>query len=526
LKPPLDPEHVKPGTPFRQIVERRIALGAYAGRDPDAYMKERLAAVRERRASTKIHTLPDGRVIAISHQPMEGGGWVATHEDITEQRRYEAKIAHMAHHDALTDLPNRVLLRERLEHALAGTLRGNQALAILMLDLDRFKEINDSLGHPVGDALLKLVADRLRSGLREGAMVARLGGDEFAIVEEVTTAAIEATAIVERIHAMLSEPFDLGDHQVVCGASIGIAVAPADGADPDQLLKNADLALYRAKSQGRGTHRFFEPEMNRLMQARRDLERDLRSALVNGEFELHYQPFVNLQSGEIAGCEALLRWHHPRRGMVSPAEFVPLAEEIGLIAPIGEWVLRNACAEAAKWPDSVRIAVNLSPAQFKGQPLVPTVVSALATSGISPQRLELEVTESVMIEDCGTTLATLEQLHELGICIALDDFGTGYSSLSFLRKYPFDKIKIDRAFVSELSATAEGSRAIVRSVVQLAVSLGKTTTAEGVETKELLELVRAEGCTEVQGYYVSRPKPSSSIVALLLGQPAQAASAA
>jgi predicted signal transduction protein with EAL and GGDEF domain len=325
---------------------------------------------------------------------------------------------------------------------------------------------------------------------------------------------------------LLSAPFDLGDHQVVVGSSIGIAIAPSDGADPDRLLKSADLALYRAKSDSRGTHRFFEPEMNRLMQARRDLERDLRNALVNCQFELYYQPFVELQSGNIAGCEALLRWHHPLRGMISPADFIGLAEETGLIEPIGEWVLRNACAEAAKWPEHVRIAVNLSPAQFKSPQLLPTVVSALASSGVPPQRLELEVTESVMIQDSEAALATLQQLHNLGVRIAVDDFGTGYSSLSFLREYPFDKIKIDRTFVSELSGASDDSRAIVRAVVHLAVSLGKTTTAEGVGTKELFDLVRAEGCTEVQGYYVSQPRPSQDIAGLLVRQVAKRASAA
>jgi diguanylate cyclase (GGDEF)-like protein len=399
-------------------------------------------------------------------------------------------------------------------------------LAILVIDLDRFKEVNDSLGHSVGDRLLKAVADRLRAELREGAMIARLGGDEFAIFADVTNAAIEAAAIAERVQMLLSAPFDLGDHQMLVGSSVGIAIAPSDGTDPDGLLKSADLALYRAKSDGRGTHRFFEPEMNRLIQARRELERDLRGALVNCQFELHYQPFVDLQSGKIAGCEALLRWHHPMRGTISPVDFIGLAEETGLIAPIGEWVLRNACAEAAKWPDHVRIAVNLSPAQFKSAQLVSTVLGALATSGIPPQRLELEVTESVMIEDCEAALRTLRQLHGLGVRIAVDDFGTGYSSLSFLRKYPFDKIKIDRTFVTELSAASGDSRAIVRAVVHLALSLGKTTTAEGVETKELFDLVRSEGCTEVQGYFISQPRPCADIAELLVPQVEKKASAA
>jgi diguanylate cyclase (GGDEF)-like protein/PAS domain S-box-containing protein len=439
-------------------------------------------------------------------------------EDITDRRKSEEKILHMARHDALTDLPNRVLLRDRLEHALTGIGRGQCCLAVLMLDLDRFKEINDTLGHPVGDSLLKAVAERLRSCVREGTTIARLGGDEFAVIEHVTDPIVEASALAERVQAALGAAFDLGDHQVVAGSSIGIAVAPRDGTDADQLLKNADLALYRAKGDGRGTHRFFESEMNRLMQARRDLERDLRNALANGEFDLHYQPVINLQCDTISSCEALLRWQHPTRGMVFPTEFILLAEETGLIAPIGEWVLRNACAEAATWPDHVNVAVNLSLAQFRGPQLLPAVVSALASSGVRPQRLELEVTETVLMHDSEATFATLRQLHELGVRIALDDFGTGYSSLNFLRSFPFDKIKIDRSFVNELSHAREESRAIVRAVVRLANSLDKTTTAEGVETRELLDLVRAEGCTEAQGYYFSQPKPSSEIAALFFSR--------
>ena len=400
------------------------------------------------------------------------------------------------------------------------------ALAVLMLDLDHFKDINDTLGHPVGDALLQAVAGRLRSCVRDTATIARLGGDEFAIVESMTDPLIEASALAERIQSTLVASFDLGDHQVTTGTSIGIAVAPGDGADADQLLKNADLALYRAKGAGRRTHRFFEPEMDQLMRARRDLERELRDALRNGEFELYYQPLLNLETDQISGCEALLRWNHPTRGMILPADFIPVAEEMGLIVPIGEWVLREACAEAATWPVNLKIAVNVSPAQFKSPALMSVIVSALATSGIAPQRLELEVTESVMIQDSEAAFATLGQLHGLGVRIALDDFGTGYSSLSFLRKFPLDNIKIDRSFVYELADASEDSRAIARAVIRLAVTLGKTTTAEGVETVEMLESVRAEGCTEMQGYYFSRPQTSSVIAGMLLTQAKKLASVA
>jgi diguanylate cyclase (GGDEF)-like protein len=352
-----------------------------------------------------------------------------------------------------------------MEHALANARRGKCAMVVFMLDLDRFKEVNDTLGHPVGDNLLEAVAMRLRACVRETATIARLGGDEFAVVEVMSNPVFEATVLAERIQNALSAPFDLGDYQVVTGTSIGIAVAPSDGTDSDEIMKKADLALYRAKGGGRGTHRFFEPEMDQVMQVRRALERDMRSAIANGEFELHYQPFVDAMSGVVSGYEALLRWRHPGRGMVMPAEFIPLAEETGLIVPIGEWVLRTACAEAGKWPAHLKIAVNLSPAQFRSMELLPAVVGALASSRIAPQRLELEITESVMMEDSESVFAALGRLHELGVRIALDDFGTGYSSLSVLQKFPFDKIKIDRTFISTLLDEKEESRVIARAVV-------------------------------------------------------------
>jgi predicted signal transduction protein with EAL and GGDEF domain len=346
-------------------------------------------------------------------------------------------------------------------------------------------------------------------------LVARLGGDEFALIEYVTNPAKEAADLAERIRKELSKPFDLGDHQVTTGASIGIAIAPRVGADCDEILKSADLALYSAKSGGRGSFRFFEPELDRRMHARRNLERDMRSALADGEFELHYQPFVNVKSGEISGFEALLRWHHPQRGLIMPGEFIPLAEETGLIAPLGEWVLRAACAEAAKWPVDLKIAINLSPAQFRSKELVSIIVGALANSGVAPHRLELEVTETVIMHDSEAVFASLGQLHELGVRIALDDFGTGYSSLSFLQKFPFDKIKIDRSFVNELSNAKEESRLIARAVVRFAVSLGKTTTAEGVETREQLDILCAEGCAETQGYYFSPPVRGSEVAKMV-----------
>jgi diguanylate cyclase (GGDEF)-like protein/PAS domain S-box-containing protein len=438
--------------------------------------------------------------------------------DITERKRAEARIAHMAHHDALTNLANRVLFRQRLEEALNSERQSESGVTIFSLDLDRFKEVNDTLGHPIGDALLKAVTERLCSCIRETDTIARLGGDEFAIIQHAADQAPEAAKLAKRIQEAVCTPFDLSGHHVTVGTTIGIAIAPGDGTDPDQLLKNADLALYRAKSEGRGTYRFFEAEMNQRMQARRELERDLRNALADGGFDLHYQPLVNLERNEVCGFEALLRWDHADRGKVPPLEFIPLAEETGLIVPIGEWVLRRACTDAAKWPTHLKIAVNISAAQFRSRNLLELIVNVLATTGLAPNRLELEITESVTLEESEATFATLQKLHDFGVRIALDDFGTGYSSLSNLRKFPFDKIKIDRSFVSDLSHANVDAVAIVRSVAQLGVTLGMATTAEGVETGEQLEKVRAEGCTEMQGYFCSKPMAASEVQLFLAKQ--------
>ena len=470
--------------------------------------------------------LADGRFISVLRKPMSDGGLVSTHEDVTEQRHAEARIAHLAHHDVLTDLPNRALLRERMEQALTAIQKGGRALAILLLDLDRFKEVNDTLGHPMGDALLKSVTERLLDCVREDDTVARLGGDEFAIVQRTADPATDSVVLARRIQEVISAPFDLEGHHAVVGTSIGIAVGPGDGETPDDLLKNADLALYRAKIEGRGTYRFFEADMDRRLQARRGLERDLRSALGNGEFALHYQPLVNLQRDEICGFEALLRWHHPERGDVPPCSFIGLAEETGLIVPLGEWVLKQACTEASSWPSHLKIAVNISPAQFKARNLAELVVRTLAATGMSPHRLELEITESAMLQDQEPAFATLNRLHDLGVRIALDDFGTGYSSLSNLRKFPFDKIKIDRSFVSDLHVANVDALAVVRSVAQLGVSLGMATTAEGVETKEQVEYVRAEGCTEMQGFYICPPSPAKEIERLIEASCRKSANAA
>ena len=514
------------GPPLLEDILRFNALrGEYGPGDVDEQVASKLALAKERTTYHFERERPNGTVLDVRGAPIENGGFITTYMDITERCRSEAKIAHMAGHDALTNLPNRTLFRERLDQALAGARAGDGRLAVLMLDLDRFKEVNDTLGHPVGDELLKAVAGRLRNCIRECNTLARLGGDEFSIIQQVADPASEATALAMRIQDVMSTPFDLGEHHVTVGASIGIAVAPTDGKDPDQLLKNADLALYRAKSEGH-SYRFFEPEMDARMRARRQLERDLRNALANNELEVYYQPLINLARDEICGLEALVRWNHAERGVVSPTDFISLAEETGLIIPIGEWVLREACTEVAAWPDHLKLAVNISPAQFKSHTLLQMVVNALARSGLAAHRLELEITESVMPEDADGAFTTLKQLRELGIRIALDDFGTGYSSLSNLRKFAFDRIKIDRSFVADLSAANVRAVALVRSMTQLGVSLGIATTAEGVETEEQLDLLRAEGCTEIQGYYICRPSPAHEIARLFLPRTQNSAGAA
>jgi diguanylate cyclase (GGDEF)-like protein len=505
-------EVVEPGCSFIELLRHRYEAGDFPG-DPEADRARILGALTEGTTTDFLITGAHGREIAVAARTMPGGGWVATHEDVTERRRSEAKIAYMARHDALTDLPNRLQFHEQLAQALTGTTRGEK-LAVLCLDIDRFKGVNDTLGHPIGDILLRAAAERLRACVRNTDIVARLGGDEFAIVQVGASQPKDATTLANRLIEAISAPYDLDGHQVVVGLSIGIAIAPDDGGQAHDLLKSADMALYRAKADGRGVYRFFEADMDARMQARRTLELDLRSAIVNGEFELFYQPLVETRTERVRGFEALIRWRHPRHGLVPPIEFIPLAEETGLIVPIGEWALHQACRDAAAWPDDVNVAVNLSPIQFKCKNLVATVMTALARAGLPPHRLELEITESVLLHESQTTLAMLHQLRDLGVRISMDDFGTGYSSLGYLRKFPFDKIKIDRSFVRDMS-DREDSLAIVRAVTAMGASLGMTTTAEGVETREQLEQLRKEGCTEVQGYLFSRPRPAAEINELL-----------
>jgi diguanylate cyclase (GGDEF)-like protein/PAS domain S-box-containing protein len=505
----LSREKIREGASFRDILDLSVAGQNHGDRTADELLEELTDFMRRSANGTHFYDLSDGRVVACAYNTTSDGGWVATYEDVTERRVAEAKIMHMARHDALTNLSNRVLFREQMDQSLN---RG-EAFAVHFIDLDRFKGVNDTLGHPVGDALLCAVTKRLQLAIRGIDTVARLGGDEFAIIQ-LGARPTDATELASRIIESMSQPFDILGHQVVIGASVGIAVAPTDGAEPDQLLRNADMALYRAKAEGRGTYHFFQPEMDAQMQARHSLEIDLRKALAAGEFELYYQPLVDLASNKVNGFEALVRWNHPARGLVGPDEFIPIAEEIGLIVPLGEWVLNQACRDAKTWPANVSVAVNLSAAQFRSPTLALSVVNALTTSGLSPSRLELEITETVLLQDDQVVLDVLHQVRDLGVRISMDDFGTGYSSLSYLRSFPFDKIKIDRSFIKELG-NANDCVAIIRAVTRLGHSLGMTTTAEGVETEDQLNILRAEGCTQVQGYLFSPPRPACEVLALI-----------
>jgi diguanylate cyclase (GGDEF)-like protein len=519
----LSPEVVKPGCTMQRLIGHRKETGSFDG-NIDEFCNAIIRNVSLGKATRQLTEAPGGRAIEIVNKPLQSGGWLATIEDITARTRADEKIAHMAHYDALTDLPNRVLFRERLEQALKAIRPGEQ-LAVMYIDIDEFKSVNDALGHPIGDELLKNIAERLRICLRESDVAARLGGDEFAVIQTAIRGQSETTQLVHRIYQAIREPMECVGHLITTDASIGIALAPGDGLDIDQLLKNADLALYGAKGDGRRTYRFFEAGMDARAKARRSLEVELRQAITEGGFELYYQPVVNLEDGRISCCEALLRWRHPQRGMISPAEFIPIAEESGMIGELGHWVLDTACAEAANWPDEVHVAVNVSPAQFKSQTLALNVASALAASGLAASRLELEITEAVLIRDDEVALEALHQLRALGVRIALDDFGTGYSSLSYLQRFPFDKIKIDRAFIKDL-AGAGASSTIVQAVVNIAAASDMTTTAEGVETEQQRNLLYILGCTEMQGYLFSPAIPAIELRQLLRSHRGRAVSAA
>jgi diguanylate cyclase (GGDEF)-like protein len=509
----VDPDRIVPGVTLSDIVAMRVAAGAGPLRAAEEYVAM-VAAVPDHGQDRSVNArLKDGRTIAIQQRRMEDGGWVATHEDITERQRAEAEVAFLARHDVLTGLPNRSVLQEYIERALPEAARGAH-FAVLFLDLDRFKAVNDTLGHSAGDALLKQVAERLRATVRQTDTIARFGGDEFVVLQPLLELPDGAMRLAQRIIEVVGEPYLLNGAQASIGVSVGIAMAPADGATSDALLKNADMALYLAKSEGRGTFRFFEPEMDARLVRRHDIERDLRIALAEGGLALHYQPIVNLHSGAVRAFEALIRWNHPTLGQLSPKEFIGIAEECGLIVSLGAWVLRQACRQAALWPESIGVSVNLSPLQFREAGLVDIITDVLDSCGLAASRLELEITETVLLASSDANLATLHQLRSLGVSIAMDDFGVGYSSLSYLHSFPFDRIKIDGSFVAKMMARREALY-IVRAIIGLCQDLGIRTTAEGVETREQLRVLRDEMATDVQGHYFSKAMPAEAIPAFL-----------
>ena len=511
----LSPDIIKPGCDLIDMLDHRRECGTFMG-DPAEYA-EKIRSAAESGEKTNITVeLQDGRVIEVVNQPMPGGGWVATHEEITERKRAEAKIAHLAHHDALTGLPNRAAFNERFAATLEQAKRGGQQFALVCIDLDRFKYVNDLFGHAVGDAFLCQVARRLQNASRDS-FLARIGGDEFSLIVVGNNVAETTARLAERITTALGDSIELENRKLTANASVGIAIYPSDASDGEKLICNADAALYRAKSEGPGSYRFFEPEMDRQLRESREIQHELKSAIEKNEFNLVYQPEAMID-GSIIGFETLIRWHHPDRGLIMPSTFIPLAEDSGLIIQLGEWILRTACSEAATWKSQALLAINLSPAQFRHGDLPGLVHKVLLETGLSPGRLELEITESVLINDFGRAQSILRRLKSLGVKIVLDDFGTGYSSLSYLQSFPFDKIKIDRAFVADIESNSHNA-AIVRAVISLAKSLALPVLAEGVETEQQLAVLRQDGCDQVQGYFIGKPLPVETYASLVHAEP-------
>ena len=496
---------MQPGTTVSEILEYRAAAGCLRGLTPEEYIKAHMED------PTEIQELGNGRIVLIVRRRLSDGSWLTTHEDITERRRHETRVAFMALHDALTGLLNRAALVEKITDACARHRRFDEAFSVFLLDLDRFKQVNDTLGHHAGDDLLKQVADRLRSSLRETDVLARLGGDEFAIIQTGERNPRDAAiSLASRIIELVAKPFTIEGSEVTIGTSIGIALAPEHGTKPEDLLKMADLALYRTKARGRNDYTFFESAFGEAATARHALESDLRRAIAHNEFEVLYQPIADTRTMRICGAEALVRWRDPQKGLIQPDQFIPFAEETGLINQIGEWVLQAACAEAVKWPSSTKVAVNISAVQLRSASLLDLVMCVLVQTGLPPERLELEITETALIENGADGLSILRQFKNLGVTIALDDFGTGYSSLSQLTMFPFDKIKIDKTFTQNMTKRADCA-AVISAVLAIANSLDITTTAEGVETKEQLRLLSMAGVSSVQGYLIKRPGPAAEI---------------
>jgi diguanylate cyclase (GGDEF)-like protein len=510
----LSPDLLKIGTSHEAIIADRISRGILKGETSKSAARKKIASLNQLpkdTTSSRVDEFSDGRFILVTRKPMADGGWLATHEDITERRRADAEIIHLARHDALTGLPNRTEFNVKLESASKRLKRNGGTITVMMIDLDKFKDVNDTLGHPAGDKLLIEVGKRLQSTVRETDVLARLGGDEFAIIQEDAPDQHEAAiALALRIVGAISRPFDLNGNRATLGVSVGIVLGPEHDTDPEGLLKRADLALYDAKASGRNDFRFFRNELLEVADTKRAAENELRDAIGREEFELHYQPVVDAKTQTLCGVEALVRWRHPAKGLIGPDRFIPLAESTGLIAPLGEWILRRACADAASWPAHVKLAINISAIQFKKDNLFEIILSTLVETGFAPGRLELEITETSLLENQEAHLTTIRQLKNLGISMALDDFGTGYSSVNYLANFPFDKIKIDKSFTQGV-LNRRDCKAVVASTLALAQGLGTVTTAEGVETEEQLEYMRAAGVDLVQGYLFGRPVPISQL---------------
>ena len=524
----LPEELTRPGTPLSDIVRYHVRMetGRVDAEEVEKqrkWIKNHVAALARGKSFSHTQYLKSGRIVLVSNQPLVGGGWVDIQEDITEKRQAEQKIDWLAHHDALTEIANRHHFRENLETWFSA-LQPERGFALHWIDLDHFKEVNDTHGHPVGDALLKSVAKRLRKVLRGPDLVARLGGDEFAVLQAGAVREAQATKLAKRLVHTLCEPHQVLGHKVVSGASVGIALAPQHGSSPEELMKHADLALYSAKKSGRGAYVAYRPEHSQTTGNRHNLERDLCLALSKGQLELYYQPIVDLKQTAVTSLEALMRWHHPERGTIAPGEFIPLAEETGLIVEMGAWALRQACKDATAWPNDIKVTVNLSSIQFEDGNLYEIVKDALGESGLNPHRLELEITESVLLRDEAAVHEVLHKLRDFGVQIALDDFGTAYASLSYLRSFPFDKIKIDRSFIRDLDSPQRSDCvAIIHAVAGLARQLQMGTVAEGVETRDHLNIVSMAGC-DVQGFYFSEPVPASEVQAVLSQIPKRLAS--